>query len=93
MPSTPFVSATAISGLSVADGNSATVTVTLTPVNGSVAVTGPATVSASGSVLTVTGSVANVNATLATLRFTGTAGNATGAIDVAVSDGNGVRLR
>ena len=80
--------ATAITGLTVADGNSATVTVSLTPVNGSVSLTGPATISASGNVLSVTGSVADVNATLATLRFTGNAGNATGAIDVAVSDGD-----
>ena len=63
--------ATAITGLTIADGNSATVTVSLTPVNGSVSLTGPATISASGSVLSVTGSVADVNATLATLRFTG----------------------
>ena len=38
----------------------ATVTVTLTPVSGSIAVTGPAAVSASGGVLSVTGSVADV---------------------------------
>ncbi|UEM24124.1 Ig-like domain-containing protein [Skermanella mucosa] len=80
--------ATAIEGISVADGNSATVTVSLTPVNGSVALTGPATVTASGNALSVTGSVADVNATLATLRFTGDSGSATGAIDVAVSDGD-----
>ncbi|WP_168220254.1 Calx-beta domain-containing protein [Azospirillum thermophilum] len=81
-------SPTAIPGLSVADGDSAAVTVTLTPLNGSLTVGGPATVATLAGVTTVSGSVAQVNASLATLGFTGTAGRTAASIGVTVSDGD-----
>ncbi|MGY0778092.1 Ig-like domain-containing protein [Azospirillum argentinense] len=79
--------AAAIAGLSVMDGDSATVTVTLTPGNGSLGLAGPAAVSTAGDgTVTVSGSVADVNTTLASLVFTGTGGQTAGSIAVTVAD-------
>ncbi|MFC5355124.1 beta strand repeat-containing protein [Azospirillum himalayense] len=79
--------AAAIGGLTVADGDSATVTATLTPGNGTITLAGPATVgTAADGTLTVSGSVADVNATLATLVFTGAAGQTAGSLAVTLSD-------
>ncbi|WP_448208343.1 Ig-like domain-containing protein [Azospirillum sp. sgz302134] len=79
--------AAAIAGLSVADGDSATVTATLTPGNGSVVLAGPATVStALDGTVTVSGSVADVNTTLASLVFTGTKGQTAGSVAVVLAD-------
>ncbi|WP_247887644.1 Ig-like domain-containing protein [Azospirillum argentinense] len=81
--------AAAIAGLSVMDGDSATVTVTLTPGNGSLGLAGPAAVSTAGDgTVTVSGSVADVNTTLASLVFTGTGGQTAGSIAVTVADGD-----
>ncbi|WP_366861914.1 Ig-like domain-containing protein [Azospirillum brasilense] len=81
--------ATAIAGLSVMDGDSATVTVTLTPGNGSLGLAGPAAVSTDGGgTVTVSGSVADVNTTLASLVFTGSGGQTAGSIAVTVADGD-----
>ncbi|WP_344917962.1 Ig-like domain-containing protein [Azospirillum formosense] len=81
--------AAAIAGLSVMDGDSATVTVTLTPGNGGLGLAGPASVSTAGDgTVTVTGSVADVNTTLASLVFTGTGGQTAGSIAVTVADGD-----
>nr|WP_246472717.1 Ig-like domain-containing protein [Azospirillum tabaci] len=81
--------ATAIAGLSVMDGDSATVTVTLTPGNGRLGLAGPASVSTAGDgAVTVSGSVADVNTTLATLVFTGSGGQTSGSIAVTVVDGD-----
>ncbi len=81
--------ATAIAGLSVMDGDSATVTVILTPGNGSLGVAGPASVSTAGDgTVTLTGSVADVNTTLASLVFTGAGGQTAGSIAVTVADGD-----
>ncbi|KAA0677178.1 Ig-like domain-containing protein, partial [Roseomonas genomospecies 6] len=77
----------AVSGLRVADGDSATVTATLTPGNGSLVLAGPATVStAADGTVTVGGSVADVNATLATLVFTGARGETAGSVAVTLAD-------
>ncbi|MBK4722287.1 cadherin-like domain-containing protein, partial [Azospirillum sp. YIM DDC1] len=81
--------AAAIAGLSVMDGDSAMVTVTLTPGNGSLGLAGPAAVSTAGDgAVTVSGSVADVNTTLASLVFTGTGGQTAGSIAVTVADGD-----
>ncbi|MBB3265823.1 hypothetical protein FHW79_003456 [Azospirillum sp. OGB3] len=92
LPIAPTVvagTATAIAGLSVMDGDSATVTVTLTPGHGSLGLAGPAAVSAAGDgTVTVSGSVADVNTTLAALIFTGSGGQAAGSIAVTVADGD-----
>ncbi|TWA56397.1 hemolysin type calcium-binding protein, partial [Azospirillum baldaniorum] len=81
--------ATAIAGLSVMDGDSATVTVILTPGNGSLGLAGPAAISTAGDgTVTVSGSVADVNTTLASLVFTGTGGQTAGSIAVTVADGD-----
>ncbi|UKJ77297.1 Ig-like domain-containing protein [Azospirillum brasilense] len=81
--------ATAIAGLSIMDGDSATVTVILTPGNGSLGLAGPASVSTAGDgTLTLTGSVADVNTTLASLVFTGAGGQTAGSIAVTVADGD-----
>ncbi|WP_345773475.1 Ig-like domain-containing protein, partial [Azospirillum brasilense] len=81
--------ATAIAGLSVMDGDSATVTVTLMPGNGSLGLAGPAAVSTDGDgTVTVSGSVADVNTTLASLVFTGSGGQTAGSIAVTVADGD-----
>ncbi|MFL7903374.1 Ig-like domain-containing protein [Azospirillum argentinense] len=81
--------AASIAGLSVMDGDSATVTVTLTPGNGSLGLAGPAAVSTAGDgTVTVSGSVADVNTTLASLVFTGTGGQTAGSIAVTVADGD-----
>ncbi|MFC5357198.1 Ig-like domain-containing protein [Azospirillum himalayense] len=92
LPTSPTVvagTATAIAGLSVLDGDSATVTVTLTPGNGSLGLAGPAAVSTAGDgTVTVSGSVADVNATLASLVFTGAGGQTAGSIAVTADDGD-----
>ncbi|WP_170295742.1 Ig-like domain-containing protein [Azospirillum brasilense] len=81
--------AAAIAGLSVMDGDSATVAVTLTPGNGSLGLAGPAAVSTAGDgTVTVSGSVADVNTTLASLVFTGAGGQTAGSIAVMVADGD-----
>ncbi|WP_349602456.1 Ig-like domain-containing protein [Azospirillum argentinense] len=92
LPSSPTVvagTAAAIAGLSVMDGDSATVTVTLTPGHGSLGLAGPAAVSTAGDgTVTVSGSVADVNTTLASLVFTGSGGQTAGSIAVTVADGD-----
>ncbi|QCO18692.1 tandem-95 repeat protein (plasmid) [Azospirillum brasilense] len=92
LPTSPTVvagTAAAIAGLSVMDGDSATVTVTLTPGHGSLGLAGPAAVSTAGDgTVTVSGSVADVNTTLASLVFTGSGGQTAGSIAVTVNDGD-----
>ncbi|MDQ2103605.1 Ig-like domain-containing protein [Azospirillum isscasi] len=81
--------AAAIAGLSVMDGDSATVTVTLTPGNGGLVLAGPASVgTADDGTVTVSGSVADVNTTLASLVFTGSQGRTAGSVAVTVADGD-----
>ncbi len=81
--------AAAIGGLTVADGDSATVSATLTPVHGTITLAGPATVStAADGTVTLSGSVAEVNTTLASLVFTGAAGQTAGSLAVTLSDGD-----
>ncbi|GGE87017.1 hypothetical protein GCM10011317_50150 [Niveispirillum cyanobacteriorum] len=79
---------TAVPGLAILDGDSDNLTVTLTPTGGAIAVIGPATVSSSNGVTTLTGSVADVNATLATLIYTPSAGGTSGTLRVTASDGD-----
>ncbi|MDQ2101915.1 beta strand repeat-containing protein [Azospirillum isscasi] len=81
-------SATAFTGLSALDGDSATVTATLTPTNGGITLAGPATITTVDGTTVVSGSVANVNATLASLVFTAATGVTAGAIAVTLSDGD-----
>jgi hypothetical protein len=91
LPTAPTVvagTATAIEGVSILDGDSAAVTVTLTVTGGVAAVTGPATIATEGNVIRVSGSVANVNATLGTLTFTGGAGETAGSIRIDTADGD-----
>ena len=91
LPAVPTVvagRAAAITGLRVADGDSAAVTATLTPANGTIALaaSGSAVVGMVNGVTTITGGVADVNATLASLVFTGTAGQTAGSIAVTFDD-------
>ncbi|HYC01897.1 MAG TPA: hypothetical protein VED40_01305 [Azospirillaceae bacterium] len=84
---------TAVAGLSVADADTgATLTVTLTPSNGTVTANangGGATIgTATGNAVTVSGSVAAVNTALTTVSFTGRA-QGSGSITVKTSDGAG----
>ncbi|TWA79619.1 hemolysin type calcium-binding protein [Azospirillum brasilense] len=92
LPTAPTVvagTAAAIAGLSVMDGDSATVTVTLTPGNGSLGLAGPAAISTAGDgTVTISGSVADVNTTLASLVFTGAGGHTAASIAVTVADGD-----
>ena len=81
--------AAAIAGLSVTDGDSATVTVTLTPGNGSLGLAGPAAIVTAGDgTVTISGSVADVNTTLASLVFTGAGGHTAASVAVMVADGD-----
>ncbi len=81
--------AAAIAGLSVTDGDSATVTVTLTPGNGSLGLAGPAAIGTAGDgTVTISGSVADVNTTLASLVFTGAGGHTAASVAVTVADGD-----
>ncbi|KPF85195.1 hypothetical protein IP70_13520, partial [alpha proteobacterium AAP38] len=79
---------TSVPGLSILDGDSDNLTVTLTPTGGTIAVIGAASVSSSDGVTTLSGSVADVNATLATLIYTPAAGSTAGSLRVTASDGD-----
>ncbi|MBP7337764.1 cadherin domain-containing protein [Niveispirillum sp.] len=85
----PRGAATAITGISVADADSPVLSVTLTPTDGTVAVTLAGTASltqVSDTVIRITGSAADVNATLATLLFTSRDNVATAQLLVQTSD-------
>ncbi len=77
-----------IAGLSLLDADSGTVTVTLTPANGSVTLTGPAMIESVGGSTRLTGTVAAVNASLATLVFVGQTGQSAGSIRIQAGDGD-----
>lgn len=79
---------TAVPGLSVLDGDSPSLTVTLTPTGGTVALIGPAAVGTANGVTTLTGSVADINTTLASLVFTPNAGSTSGSLRLTASDGD-----
>jgi autotransporter-associated beta strand protein len=92
-PSTQAVSSsatTALTGISVSDVDSASLSVTITPTDGTLTATakGSASISQSGGVYTLTGSPADVNATLATLAFTTNVGATSASVTVSVSDGD-----
>ncbi|MFV3074359.1 beta strand repeat-containing protein [Niveispirillum fermenti] len=81
--------ATRIDGIGVADADSDQLSVTLTPTGGSVAVTlagGTVLTQVSDAVIRLTGSVADLNATLATLMFTAGGDAATAQLRVQTSD-------
>jgi hypothetical protein len=80
---------TLIGGISVSDADSDQLSVTLTPTGGALAVTlagGTTLTQVSDTVIRLTGSVADVNATLATLMFTAGSDVATAQLRVQTSD-------
>ncbi|MGI9212176.1 MAG: putative Ig domain-containing protein, partial [Methylococcaceae bacterium] len=82
--------AVAIPGVSVVAGNQGNITlsVTLTPENGQIAVSGPAQTSRDGNDLILTDSLDNINATLAQLSFTGEVGQLAGKLLLTSTDGD-----
>ena len=79
---------TPISNISILDGDSSSLTVTVTPTGGTVALIGPATATTINGVTTLSGTVADVNTTLATLVFTPAAGATAGSLRVTAADGD-----
>jgi VCBS repeat-containing protein/autotransporter-associated beta strand protein len=92
LPATPSLVVgvpTAIPGIRLEDADSATLTVTVQAEGGTVTLAGPAAISRDRQgVLTVSGSLAEVNATLDSLAFTGAVGQASGSVRLSASDGD-----
>ncbi|MBJ7417421.1 MAG: cadherin-like domain-containing protein, partial [Niveispirillum sp.] len=76
-----------VSGIAVQAAQGGTVTVTLIPTGGAITLVGPASQSRGSGAVTVTGTLADVNATLAGLYFTPDSGSTSGSIQVVAGNG------
>ena len=89
LPTTPSIRVgvpTTISGISVDDGDSNTLSLTLVSTNGTLSLAGPATISGSNTSLTVSGTLDQLNTTLGNLIFEGTTGEVSATITITPDD-------